>query len=81
MRNKAYARAQTVRFALNGHFVPHETKIVASDMLPRLNYNKKALAAGAPLRTPLEVKQRITLQNISPLDGSLEWFSVGAQRI
>jgi len=42
----AYARAQTLRLGLTGHFDPHKkSKIVDSDTLPRLNYYKNACAA------------------------------------
>jgi len=51
-------------------FRTKEAKVVASDMLPRLNYYKNTLAAGS-------VKYQITLQKISPVEGAFEWFSAG----
>jgi len=41
---------------------------------------KNAISARAPLRTPLEVKQQITLQKISPVERALEWFSARGQK-
>jgi len=56
-----------------------ETKIVASDMLSRLNYYKNALAAGTPPRTPLDVKQQITAENFASGGGPRVTFCRGGR--